>query len=610
MGTRRIAAAALALVAALSLGASCADRVYTLDADFDEGVLLNVNHDAPNNDQLQLNAEAAPFPFINVAASARGTMVRVNTDSGEVLGEYRAAPEGRGLNPSRTTVDLFGNVWTGNRDEEGSIGAIAHGSVVKIGLIVGGTRANADGSPNPLGAYRAPPFAYNTCVDRDADGLVKTSAGLGDIRPWPDVTDGAGGADGVVEDADDECILIYQRLPDAPNVRHVSIDANNDVWVGGYPFAQRSFLKLDGSTGAILDDFDARQLGCGGYGGLVDGNGVLWSASISQSRLLRYDPVTRAGSCIPVANSYGLWIDTLGFLWNSMWTSNSIVKVSPVGVVQVGFPRPTGGAGSDRGVTVTPADNHVWVANSGGSDVSRLDNAGNLLKVVPVGATPTGVAVDAEGKVWVTNLGSDNIMRIDPDAGADGLGAVDLTVSLGSGAGPYNYSDMTGAVAIGATAPQGTWSVVHDGEQPGQVWARIVWNTEPEASEPPGSSITVEARAADSEAGLPSEPFVPVANGATLGLVGRFIEIQATLRPTGPGGVSPVLSDLRVDGVPERCDVDGDFEVDRDDVLAIVAARGTTALPDDPRDANLDGLISINDARLCVYVCDRPLCGL
>ena len=27
-----------------------AERTYTLDADFDEGILINVNHDAPNPD--------------------------------------------------------------------------------------------------------------------------------------------------------------------------------------------------------------------------------------------------------------------------------------------------------------------------------------------------------------------------------------------------------------------------------------------------------------------------------------------------------------------------------------------------------------------------------
>ena len=93
------------------------DVLYTTDADFDQGTLVSVNHDAPYNDQLQLDSITKPFPFINVAASGRGTVVRANTETGEIVGEYHTAPEGRGLNPSRTTVDLYGNVWTANRDE-------------------------------------------------------------------------------------------------------------------------------------------------------------------------------------------------------------------------------------------------------------------------------------------------------------------------------------------------------------------------------------------------------------------------------------------------------------------------------------------------------------
>lgn len=102
---------ALALIVALLPAASAPaqvvgnDVLYTTDADFDLGTSVSVNHDFPFNDQLQLDSPTEPFPFINVAASGRGTVVRVNTDTGAVVGEYRTAPEGRGLNPSRTTVD-------------------------------------------------------------------------------------------------------------------------------------------------------------------------------------------------------------------------------------------------------------------------------------------------------------------------------------------------------------------------------------------------------------------------------------------------------------------------------------------------------------------------
>jgi DNA-binding beta-propeller fold protein YncE len=209
----------------------------------------------------------------------------------------------------------------------------------------------------------------------------------------------------------------------------------------------------------------------------------------------------------------------------------------------------------NRGVAVTPIDNHVWVANSGVGTVTRLDNDGNILAVIDVGDQPTGVAVDAAGKVWVTNLGSDSAMRIDPNGGTDGLGVVDLTVDLGEGAGPYNYSDMTGAVVVGSTSPQGFWTVVQDSGEVGFEWGRITWNTEPEASEPAGSAIVVEARTADTPAGLGAEVFAPVANGELFSSLGRYIEVRVTLKAS-PDGLSPVLSDIRVQPAVIEVDVD------------------------------------------------------
>ncbi|MGD8890946.1 MAG: hypothetical protein PVF53_21190, partial [Desulfobacterales bacterium] len=127
--------------------ASAAEKVYTFDADFDEGDKVNVNHDSPNNDQLQLDTIT---PVVFVAASGRGTVVRIDADfrmddeiedvMGEsVMGEYRSAPEsaagGFTPYPSRTTIDSLGNAWVANRDVDG-------GSVVKIGIVIGGTRVS------------------------------------------------------------------------------------------------------------------------------------------------------------------------------------------------------------------------------------------------------------------------------------------------------------------------------------------------------------------------------------------------------------------------------------------------------------------------------------
>jgi streptogramin lyase len=533
-----------------------ADKVYTTDADFDKGNLIFVNHDdPPGNDQLQPSKAKDDDPFVNVAASRWNTLIRIDANTGEILGEYRTAPEGCVspwcVYPSRTTVDHFGNVWVSNRNESGDIGGVPHGSVVKIGLVIGGDRVNSDGASNPDGDYLAPPFEYGTCVDRDGDGLIKTSRGQGDVRPWPDITYVQGGIDGIVEDADDECILIYQRLPDGGNAHHVSVDANNDVWVGGYP--PKMLYKLDGDTGEILDSFDARDFGCGGYGGLIDGSGILWSASPDENSLLRYDPSTHTGTCIPVSGSSGLGVDTNGFIWNSMGNDNSIVKISPTGVIQSGFPKTTEGGSGDLGVAVTPEDDNVWVANSSFPyNVSRLDNDGNVRKVITVGNRPTGVAIDFYGKVWVTNFASHDVTRIDPNLGGDVVpGAVDLIISLGFGAYPDNYSNMTGLVANGTTSPRGTWTVIHDfGDSPCTGEVTITWNTEPEAYEPEGSRIIVEARASDTAEGLRGEMFQEVSNGVVFdGLVGQFIEVRATLKAASDEA-SPVLSDLAIKSEP------------------------------------------------------------
>ena len=87
------------------------DVIYTTDADFDQGTLVSVNHDSPNNDQLQLDQPTEPFPFINVAASGRGTMVRINTETGEPVTKFAAAPVTGGSEQS-TPVAVAELHWT------------------------------------------------------------------------------------------------------------------------------------------------------------------------------------------------------------------------------------------------------------------------------------------------------------------------------------------------------------------------------------------------------------------------------------------------------------------------------------------------------------------
>ncbi len=57
------------------------------------------------------------------------------------------------------------------------------------------------------------------------------------------------------------------------------------------------------------------------------------------------------------------------------------------------------------------------------------------------------------------------------------------------------------------------------------------------------------------------------------------------------------------------CDVDKDGDIDTIDLALISKARGQKALPGDPRDANLDGMITVADVKVCTVKCTRANCA-
>src|SRR5688572_23709615 len=184
--------------AAALLATTGTNVLYTTDADFDQGTLVNVNHGAPNNNQLQLNTTSGTFPFIWVALSRRCTIAKINTQTGAILGEYRTISDSTGCNESsRTTVALDGSVWVGHRGP---------GGVTHVGLV-----------------------ELNQCIDRNGNNTIETSTGYGDVKAWP-------GVNTVESAAQDECILNHINTHLAPYLmgdsRHMSIDANNKLWVG------------------------------------------------------------------------------------------------------------------------------------------------------------------------------------------------------------------------------------------------------------------------------------------------------------------------------------------------------------------------------------------
>ena len=553
--------------------------VYTTALDFRQGQLFNleiVQDPATGDACLRLKTEdIKPWPFIGVAMTGRGTVIRIATDNipslgineGDVVGEYRSAPDGRAKEPSRTTIDAFGNIWVGNRAETN-----VKGSVTRIGLVMGGVRGDkipvAGGGfsfvANPLGDYLQGPFNYCTCEDRDGDGLIRTSRGyphttgafnadyVNTILPWTNLPAGIDDNGGVAS-ADDECITAYTRT-DGTGVRHVSVDGNNDVWVGGT--GNRRFEKLDNTTATQvpLSAFTATSF-AGGYGGLVDSCGILWSATWGPQFnpiMLRYDTNTNTQS-FPLIHNYGVAFDpaTCNIWTSTPFQSNAFrfpTSATPVTTI------PHNSASLNRGIVVTNGE--VWIANSGTNTLSRFTTAGT-----PVGSgtvnvsypgppfvnatTPHGVAVDHNGKIWAINNSSNNATRIDPNIGPQGT--ADLAVDLGAGGFPYNYSDMTGEQLL-SIAPQGSWTFIHDGGMLACEWETVDWN----AILVGGAQVMVRVRASDSP--IPSGPWTMVqANVPFSGVVGQYLQVQVTLKQ----GVSSSAGDdcCRPTGEALLCDL-------------------------------------------------------
>jgi hypothetical protein len=585
--SRRWAGAAAAAVCLLPLIASAGTTVYTTDAQFSLGVLSGVNYDAPNSNQLQLNKVGTTFPVMWIANAGEDTLSKIDTTTGRELGRYRTwfgsgafGNHGAfsGPAPSRSAVDIDGNAYIANRHFDGG-----RPMVMKV-LAAGFIDRNGN-------------LVEDTSIDADNNGTITASE-------TKNVVNGTGATFDCSAsscESQDERVAWTTTLPadEAGGLgRALCIGTDGNLWIG--VFNTRRYYKIRATDGAIIGG--PYTVPWNPYGCLVDGNGILWSASLG-SVLGRLDtnaanPAASAVAFNDVDSNYGIGLGN-GKVYLGSLSGFGYREFTPATNV---FATPGGSKGfSSTGISVDGSGN-IWTGPyiSAGVRKYNATTGAQLCSGVnqfPGSVETRGVIVDADNNIWQINRFTNSVAKY---RGSDCAPLGNFPV----GFDPYTYSDATGFSARNTTTPTGTWTVINDSSVNGQAWSKIAW-TESIAS---GSTVVVSARASDVQANLASLPFLPVSNGANPAVSGRFIQVQTRLN-ANTAGVSPILFDLTLTTPDLTCDVDRDVDIDKNDIALIRAGIGQTPAANDPRDANGDGLITMVDVRQCTLRCTKPSCA-
>lgn len=524
---------------------------FSSTADFALGEMKSVIAETP--DQLVLGAVSETEPLIWIANYKVGTVTKIDTRSGAIVGQYYSSrlpsqvlpdnmpgqidipAQGSSLqSPSRTAVDLDGNMFVANR---ANVQTGCQGSLTKI----------------------AGSKAYG--IDTNRNGIIDTSSGAGDIR------------------SDDECLLWTVKVG-KPNtwVRGVAVDSENNVWAS--TFGDAVLYRLNGETGELMQTIDMKaETGNSAvqiYGLAVGRDGAIYSTSLDAKWAARIDPKSVAGSRIRLQQTafqgYGLAVDANGVEWIARWEPGGETNLQMVDwsttPATVGY-RSSPYSGRTRGVAID-GNGFIWAANFDANALLKFSPLGNYIASYGVATGPIGVAVDSLGKIWAVCQTSNTCTRIDPATG--------VRADFSAGGEPYSYSDMTGFQLRNFAARQGSWAVLCDGGSYSAEWQKVSWN----ADAPTGTLVKVEVRATESLAGLDIQPWVTASSGSPLSSVkGRYLQVRTTLRVIS-GSTSPTLYDLTVDAPqpgpePQAMDIPGAKGVQEGAVVQLDAKTVTYA---------------------------------
>ncbi len=501
-------------------GAGCDD----FDVDEDGNGVVDCEG---REDCITLGGDTVSLEVIWIANSQQGSVSRVDTRTREEEARYYTGPadEATGygfgygggdthsaLNPSRTSVNFWGDVVVGNRNFGGQP------SVSKV-----------------LGSG---------CPDADRDGVVETSTGRDDLLEWETHDDWA-----------DECIAWHTDVGNASGIaRAIAVQERAGLdglmaeyaWIGIY--SDMRYYEIDALSGEITGE-EANCSPCTPYGAAIDRDGVLWSACLSQN-MCHFDTEDTSDVevlLMPSGSNYGITVDQNG----DVWLGGTVTRYAPADeewtTVPIGACDGFGFGGGLYGTGIASDGNgSIWVGGCSTGSVCRIDSESLECTQIMANNGSYGMAVDFDGYVWGIGMGQNNAAVIDPEDES-----VELVLNDCAGGGgyyggtgclvnPYTYSDMTGFQLRNATDPFGEYTIAFEGCGAGATtWTAISF----EAETPVGSAIQFSVRTHDDLALLGAQPWVVIgtteplespapildAIAAAGQAQGNYIEVQARL---------------------------------------------------------------------------------
>jgi hypothetical protein len=363
----------------------------------------------------------AETSYIWIPSTSDGWVSKINTRTMIEEARYLTGPSGGTESVSRTAVSGDGRFVVVNGRGSGRSTAVA--------------------------------AAVADCKDANGDGMITTSTGPADVKPW----------------GSDECIVWtivhgawdgdYIHGPRGITWTTGQWDAaqcafvNPKVWLGFLSGdGSGHIVRLDGASGTIEEELVVPNWDGSGYapyGGALDPMQRPWFTGL-RGELVRIDPSQNPTGVLRITQgaeiqTYGMTVDPAGNPW--MGGCSGPVSTYDVNTSQwISIP---GTSACHRGMAVDH-NFHVWVASNGPCGLVEVDGMTRTLvaqhQLAQCG-TPIGVSVDVDGYVWLVDE-SGWAWKIDPD----NVPAMQMMVVPGD---HYVYSDMTGGQLKSVSPPAG-----------------------------------------------------------------------------------------------------------------------------------------------------------